>query len=69
MEHLITASSVGNSIALGRHASVLLSKILTALRSPLAAPRLASLAIHLRSAFWPINLEALGNTVAHVTLR
>lgn len=69
MEHLVKSASTGNPNALGKYAAILLAKMLNALRSPLAAPRLASLIIYLRTPFWPLNLEALGDTVAHVTLR
>lgn len=67
-EQLVSAVQAGSAAALCQQARHVVSAVLAALRSPLAAPRLAPLYLRLRPALLPGH-ALLGDTVARVALR
>ncbi|XP_013182147.1 PREDICTED: translational activator GCN1 isoform X1 [Papilio xuthus] len=67
-EQLVSAVQAGSASAVCQQARHLVSAVLAALRSPLAAPRLAPLFLRLRPALLPRH-ALLGDTVARVALR
>ncbi|XP_068630147.1 stalled ribosome sensor GCN1 [Battus philenor] len=67
-EQLLRAVQAGSAAALCLRARRVVTAVLGALRSPLAAPRLATTFLHLRQALLPRH-PVLGDTVARVALR
>ncbi|XP_014362251.2 eIF-2-alpha kinase activator GCN1 isoform X1 [Papilio machaon] len=67
-EQLVSAVQAGSAAAVCQQARHVVSAVLAALRSPLAAPRLAPLYLRLRPALLPRH-ALLGDTAARVALR